>query len=149
MPGELAALTAQEWADKYARLLAEFDNYRKRSRETAERQSESAKTSFIVELLDVIDNFERALSTETDPSHAPLLEGMMAIDQQMRNLLAAHEVEPVDVKGQPFDPNLHEAVGVVPADTADAEANHVAEVVRAGWRRGDEVLRPARVIVAQ
>jgi molecular chaperone GrpE len=146
LPPELAALSGEEWADKYARLLAEFDNYRKRTQSQEKERSEAKKVAFMTELLGVVDNFERALATSQE-SPEILSEGMRAIDRQLRDLLAANGVEPIDAKGQPFDPHLHEAIAVREDDSC--EPNTVCEVYQTGWRLGDDVLRHAKVVVSK
>lgn len=144
LPAELAGLTIEEWADKYARLLAEFDNYRRRMREDTAKQAESRKSAFILDLLGVVDSFELALKAAAD-SDDSFAQGMRAIDRQMRDLLASHGVRPIEALGEPFDPNLHDAIGVT--ENSDLPPGAVAAVIQAGWRRGDEVLRHARVFV--
>ena len=146
LPTELASLSSEEWANKYARLLAEFDNYRKRMREDMERQAQQRKLAFIVDLLAVVDNFERAVDAAPAEEH-PFVQGMRAIDKQLRGLLAAHGVEPVESLGKPFDPHYHEAIAVM--DDADAEPNTVSAVFQTGWIRGNDVVRHARVAVTR
>ena len=146
LPPELAGITAEEWAEKYARLLAEFDNYRKRTREETARQAQAKKYDFIIDLLQVIDNFERALEM-TREAQSDLAEGMRAIDRQMRDLLAAHDIVPLEALGQPFDPKLHEAIGTM-ADPNYAPGM-VCAVTQRGWMRGKDVLRHARVLVSK
>lgn len=146
LPPDLAALSSEEWADKHARLLAEFDNYRKRTQSQEKERSESKKIAFITQLLGVVDNFERALATSQE-SPEVLVEGMRAIDRQLRDLLAANGVEPIDAQGQSFDPHLHEAIAVREDDSC--EPGTVCEVYQTGWRRGDDVLRHAKVVVSK
>jgi molecular chaperone GrpE len=146
LPPELAALTAEEWADRYARLLAEFDNYRKRTRAEMERQAEARKTRFVADLLEVVDNFERALAAAND-SDATLAQGMQAIDRQLRDLLAANAITPFEALGKPFDPHCHEALGVMDAPSFPPDT--VCAVIRNGWMQGDQVLRPACVMVSR
>lgn len=144
IPAELAGLTLEGWADKYARLLAEFDNYRRRTREDAAKQAESRKSAFILDLLGVVDSFELALKAAAESGDS-FAEGMRAIDRQMRDLLASHGVRPIEALGEPFDPNLHDAIGIT--ENSEVPPGAVAAVMQAGWRRGDEVLRHARVFV--
>jgi len=146
LPAELAVLSVEEWADKYVRLLADFDNFRKRSREEAERRAQAQKNAFIVDLLGVVDNFERALDAAAG-SDSVLAEGMRAIDRQMRDLLAAHGVEPIDALGKPFDPFYHEAAAL--SEDPDIVPGTVCAVIQGGWMRDGEVLRHARVVVGK
>jgi len=137
-----------EWAEKYARLLAEFDNFRKRSREKRTQQAEEKKQEFILELLDVVDNFERALEAcATQGQDNVHVEGFNAIDRQLIKLLANHGVQPQQVLGEVFDPNLHDAIGAVEAE--DVEPGIITQQARVGWLINKQVLRPAQVLVAK
>lgn len=138
-----------ELDDRYLRLLAEFDNFRKRSRQEAALLREAGKAELTKEFLTVIDDLERMADhagQETSPES--LQEGVTLIGRKLRSLLAAEGIEVIDPKGESFDPNLHEAAGLEP--TSDSELNHrVAEVYQKGYQMGDRLLRPARVRVYQ
>jgi molecular chaperone GrpE len=135
-------LAAQK--DRYLRLAADFDNFRKRTAHEADRRAAAQKDAFILELLPVLDNLTRALAGATS-SPEPLREGVQITLQQLRQLLQRHGVEPEEPLGQPFDPHRHEALAVR-ADHGQPD-HAVLEVSQHGYRRGGEVLRPARVIV--
>jgi molecular chaperone GrpE len=132
--------------EMYLRALADFDNYRRRVERERESVSRSGKRDLIVPLLDVIDNFERALEHMGNAS-ASMSKGLEAIHRRLLGLLEAQGITPLESLGEPFDPNLHEAIGSVQSD--EYESGTVADEVRRGYRWGDEVLRPARVRVAQ
>lgn len=136
------ALKDQE--DKYLRLLAEYDNYRKRSQKEKETAWTTAKADTIKELLPVYDNLERALKQETaDEAYA---KGVQMTMQQLKTVLEKLGVEEIPAQGEPFDPNLHNAVMHM-EDEAMGE-NIVAEVFQAGFKMGEKVIRHAMVKVA-
>ena len=136
------ALKDQE--DKYLRLLAEYDNYRKRSQKEKENAWTTAKADTIKELLPVYDNLERALRQETaDEAYA---KGVQMTMQQLKTVLEKLGVEEIPAQGEPFDPNLHNAVMHM-EDEAMGE-NIVAEVFQAGFKMGEKVIRHAMVKVA-
>ncbi len=136
------ALKDQE--DKYLRLLAEYDNYRKRSQKEKENAWTTAKADTIKELLPVYDNLERALKQETaDEAYA---KGVQMTMQQLKTVLEKLGVEEIPAQGEPFDPNLHNAVMHM-EDEAMGE-NIVAEVFQAGFKMGEKVILHAMVKVA-
>lgn len=136
------ALKEQE--DKYLRLLAEYDNYRKRSQKEKENAWTTAKADTIKELLPVYDNLERALKQETtDEAYA---KGVQMTMQQLRTVLEKLGVEEIPAQGETFDPNFHNAVMHM-EDEAMGE-NIVAEVFQAGFKMGEKVIRHAMVKVA-
>jgi len=130
----------------YLRALADFDNYRKRVQRERESAAQAGKRPLVLALLDVLDDFERALAyTNTAPES--ILTGARVIHQRLKDLLQAQGVVPYTSAGQPFDPALHEAVDVI--NTDQATPGVVLNELSHGYRWGDEVLRPARVRVAQ
>lgn len=136
------ALKEQE--DKYLRLLAEYDNYRKRSQKEKENAWTTAKADTIKELLPVYDNLERALKQETtDEAYA---KGVQMTMQQLKTVLEKLGVEEIPAQGEAFDPNFHNAVMHM-EDEAMGE-NIVAEVFQAGFKMGEKVIRHAMVKVA-
>jgi molecular chaperone GrpE len=134
-----------EQKDRYLRLAADFDNYRKRLAQEIDRRAAAQKEAFIRELLPVIDNLERALATNASASPEQLRQGVQLTLQQLHQLLRRHGVEPEESLGQPFDPHRHEAV----ATRRDpGQPDHaVLEVFQRGYRHGNAVLRPAQVVV--
>ena len=132
--------------DMHTRALADFDNYRKRVQRDQDSAAQAGKRQLVLALLDVIDDFERALAyANTAPES--ILAGTRVIHQRLTDLLQAQGVIPYDSAGQPFDPALHEAVAV--SQNAQTPSGIVLDELRHGYRWGDEVLRPARVRVAQ
>ena len=130
----------------HLRALADFDNYRKRVQRERESAAQAGKRQLVLALLDVLDDFERALAyANTAPES--ILTGARVIHQRLTDLLQAQGVVPYTSAGQPFDPALHEAVDVI--NTDQATPGVVLNELSHGYRWGDEVLRPARVRVAQ
>jgi molecular chaperone GrpE len=136
-------LAAQK--DRYLRLAADFDNFRKRTTQEAERRAAAQKEAFIRELLPVIDNLERALGAEASTSPEQLREGVRMTLQQLHQLLRRHGIEPEESLGRPFDPHYHEAV-ITRRDPSQPD-HIVLETFQRGYRRGEEVFRPAKVVV--
>ena len=134
--------------DQLLRRQAEFENYRRRvDRERAETYARS-RAEVVLELLPVIDNFERALaSLEHSGSDAKSLrQGIELIHRQLNDALAKLGLEPVESVGQAFDPNVHEAVSAEPS--SEHEENTVIAEFERGYRLGEKLLRPAKVKVA-
>jgi len=132
--------------DLHLRALADFDNYRKRMQREWDSAAQAGKRQLVLALLDVMDDFERALAyANTAPEST--LTGARVLHQRLADLLQAQGVVPYASTGQPFDPTLHEAVDAVKTDQATPGV--VLDDLRHGYRWGDEVLRPARVRVAQ
>jgi molecular chaperone GrpE len=132
--------------DLHLRVLADFDNYRKRVQREGGRAAQAGKRQLVLALLDVMDDFARAFAyANTTP--ASILAGARLIHQRLTDVLRAQGVVPYPSARQPFDPALHEAVDVI--KTAQATSGVVLDELSHGYRWGDEVLRPARVRVAQ
>src|SRR5437016_10845529 len=132
--------------DMHLRTLADFDNYRKRVQRERESAAQAGKRQLVLALLDVLDDFERALSyANTAP--ASILAGARVIHQRLTDVLRAQGVVSYPSAGQPFDAARHEAVDAVQTD--QARSGVVLDELSHGYRWGDEVLRPARVRVAQ
>lgn len=129
--------------DKYLRMLAEYDNYRKRTQKEREGAYADAVADTVKEFLPVIDNLERA-SAVGDP--AKIAEGLSLILKQTEAAFAKLKVEETAKAGETFDPNLHNAVMHV-EDEAYGESE-IVEVLQRGYRRGDKTIRDAMVKVA-
>ena len=143
---DLQALTRErdEYLDSLQRLKAEFDNYRKRTeREQSERAANSA-TRLVKELLPVLDDLERALEAATEHEEAKLEEGVRLVHRALLGILQREGVAEIETEGA-FDPNVHEALLSQPDD--EKESGQILDVLQKGYRLGDRVLRPARVIV--
>src|SRR5215470_15995658 len=130
----------------YLRNVADFDNYRRRVERERASVAQAGKREMVLSLLDVLDDFERALE-HMDEAPASVSAGLSAIYQRLAGMLEAQGVIPFESVGQPFDPALHEAVGSVESD--EQESGAVLDEVRHGYRWGEELLRPARVRVAR
>lgn len=133
-----------EYKDKYFRLLAEYDNYRKRAaKEKAEIYPEATART-IEAFLPLADNFERAAAVET--SDEKFKSGIMMIYSQLVEVLKTLDVETIDRVGEEFDPNLENAVSTVTDEKLGQ--NVVAQVYQKGYKRGDKIIRHAMVSVA-
>ncbi|MFN8178693.1 MAG: nucleotide exchange factor GrpE [bacterium] len=137
---------AQAAADRALRTLAEFDNYRRRTDRERDEVIGRGRADVLRELLEVCDNFDRALDHAGDGVSPSFLEGMKLVARGLHDLLDRKGVARIEAEGQPFDPEQHEALTMMPKD--GAEPDTVIQVVQAGYRLGDRVLRPAKVIVA-
>ena len=130
--------------DKYLRLMAEYDNFRKRSAKERLELTDTAKGNVINGFLPVFDNFERALGTETQD--AVYKQGVEMIFNQFSDALKKLNVEVMELAGKEFDPNVATAVSTV--DDPDLGENIVAQVLQNGYTIGGKVIRHAMVIVA-
>jgi molecular chaperone GrpE len=138
----------EELEDKYLRLAAEFDNYKKRMARQYEETIRSANDRIILELLEVVDNFERALHPENDNVDLEnFRKGAELIFNQMTSLLSKYEISPIEALGKPFDPNLHEAVMSI--ESEDYPEGVVAVEMSKGYMQGDRVLRHSKVGVSK
>ncbi len=144
----LAEVTRQrdDYLDQLQRSRAEFANYQKRARAQAEADRAYAVGPLAADLLHVIDNFERALEAARAAGASPIVEGLEMVHRQLLETLAKHGVEPIEARGLPFDPSLHEAIAQRP-DPQHAQGTVVDEFGR-GYRLRDRVLRPSRVVVS-
>jgi molecular chaperone GrpE len=132
--------------DMYLRALADFDNYRRRVERERSSAARSGKREVILPLLNVLDDFDRAL-THLGDAPAALSDGLRAVHRKLLGLLDAQGVTPFKSLGEPFNPELHEALGSV--DREDQEPGTVAEEMQRGYRWGADILRHARVRVAK
>lgn len=142
---ELAAKQLETVKDQYTRLAAEYDNYRKRTAKEKESIYQDAKIDTIQEFLAVYDNLERAVAAEGGDD-SPHKKGMEMIFVQYKKILEKLGVTEIEAKGQPFDPNRHNAVMHI--DDENLGENVVAQVFQAGFMLGDKVVRHAVVQVA-
>lgn len=150
-PAASAADSASDPADDAAKYLelaqrtqAEFENFRKRTARDAAQAGERAKANLIRELLPVVDNLERALAT-ANPEEDHLAEGVRLVHGELVNTLERNGIQAFDPAGEPFDPTFHEALSTRPGENG---AGVVLDVVEKGYKLGDAVIRPARVIVS-
>ncbi|MBE6701238.1 MAG: nucleotide exchange factor GrpE [Ruminococcaceae bacterium] len=129
--------------DKYLRLAAEFDNFKKRTQKEKEEIYLVAKTDVVMNLLPVIDNFDRAEKFASDKN---VEEGIALIKKQFTEFLKKIGIEEIDAENKPFDPNFHNAV--LHEDRDDLPENTIVEVLQKGYKLGDKVIRYAMVKVA-
>ena len=132
--------------EAYLRLAADFDNYRKRVAREQAALTARANERLLHELLPVLDDLERALEAAAEHEEAKLEEGVRLVHQALVGLVERHGLSEIDTDGG-FDPHVHEALLSQPGEGA-AEGS-VLQVLQKGYRLGERVLRPARVIVAE
>lgn len=130
--------------DKYLRLLADFDNYRRRSQVTLESAGREGEIRGVRAVLPALDDLERAL-THADDDSENLRDGLQRVIEGFERAIASLGVSAVPGEGEPFDPSVHEAVGLLEGEDDD----RVAVVYQRGWRHGDQLIRPARVLVTR
>jgi len=132
--------------DKYLRLAAEFDNYRKRTERDMAEFKRRAADNMLLAMLDVVDNLDRALETSDGCTVDELATGLRAIRNQMGIMLERESVEPIDVVGLKFDPYFMEAVMRMPSD--EVGEGHVVTELQRGYKSSTYVLRPSKVVVS-
>jgi molecular chaperone GrpE len=130
--------------DRLLRLAADFENYKKRAARERQEYVRLANERLIAELIPILDDLERALSAAEEHQEAQLEEGVRLVHRSLAGLLERHGVKPIEAKGQ-FDPHVHEALLSQPSE---AEEGSVIDVVQKGYKLGERVVRPARVVVA-
>jgi molecular chaperone GrpE len=135
-----------EYLDSLRRLKAEFDNFRKRTESERAAQAARASEALVKELLPVLDDLERALEAAEEHEEAKLEDGVRLVHRALADVLARTGLAEIETDGT-FDPHVHEALLAQPVD--GAEPGSVVQVLQKGYRLGDRVLRPARVVVAE
>jgi molecular chaperone GrpE len=140
--------------DRMLRALAEAENTRRRAEREKQDASQYAVTKFARDMLQIADNFARALAAApqamrdaADPQLKAVFDGVEATERQLLAALERHGVKPIDTADRKFDPNLHQAIAEVPA--GDKQPGSIVDVVQAGYTIGDRLLRPAMVTVAR
>ncbi len=142
-----ARALAAEYLDGWQRSVAEFSNFKKRAERDRELTQQSLTGTIVKRYLEIIDDLERALKTcPSDNEGAAWANGIELIYRKLLIILDSQDVKPMDVLGQPFDPNKHEAIGQM--ESTVYPSGHVAEVIHNGYLIGDRVLRPALVRIA-
>ena len=137
---------AKEWQDKYLRLHAEWDTYRRRMNEQREEEHARATEKLVEGLIPAIDDFERSIAYAEQNGEKGLLEGIKAVHTKINVILAKEGVEVIDPAGEPFDALSAQAVATV--DDTSVPDETVAEVYQKGYRMGNKVIRSAMVTVA-
>lgn len=138
------AVQLAEMELRYKRALADLDNYRKRAQREIERRVEETREMLLGEWLEVSDSVDRALRMEPT---GPAAERLRTVLEQIEAILRRQGVRRIGEAGEPFDPHLHEAIGV--RETDDVAPGTVVEVARSGFAVGDRVMRPAQVVVSR
>ena len=145
------AATIEQERDEFRNLLqrtrADFENYQKRSQRDAVQERRYSQGALALDILPILDNFDRAVEAARQAGESgPLMQGVSMIQNQVLDALRRHGITRIEAQGQPFDPNLHQAVMQQPS--ADHPPNTVLQVLEQGFMIHDRVLRPARVIVS-
>jgi molecular chaperone GrpE len=133
-----------EYLDLARRTKADFENFRKRVAADVQAAQARGRTEVAREVIEAVDNLERAL--ETAESGDGLAAGVEMVLGGLRETLSRHGIEVVDPKGEKFDPTQHEALSTMPVE--GTESGTVVEVMQKGYRMGDQLVRPARVVVS-
>jgi molecular chaperone GrpE len=140
---------AAEWKDKYLRLVAEFDNFRKRNAKERVELIQTAGKDVIASLLDVLDDSERAQKQlETSSDAAAIKEGVLLVFNKLRNTLQARGLKQMASSGTEFNPDLHEAITEIPAPSKEL-AGKVLDEVQKGYTLNDKIIRFAKVVVGK
>ena len=143
--GELEKLRkeASDWQDRYLRLHAEWDTYRRRTTEQRAEEKARAAEKLVESMLPVLDDFERSIAYATENGEAGLLEGVKAVQAKLMDVLVKGGVKVIDPAGEAFDALEAQAVGTVPDEEAFDETVH--DVYQKGYKMGKKVIRPAMV----
>jgi molecular chaperone GrpE len=136
-----------DYHDRWMRKAAEFDNYRRRVERERREQADETVTGLLLDLLAVVDDFDRALTVDAGEGGAAYRKGVELIHAKLQDLLRRQGVKPIEAVGAAFDPNIHQAVAH--ETTADHRDGEVIEELRKGYTIGDRLLRPAMVKVAK
>lgn len=137
----------QDAQKRVLRAQAELENFRKRSRREMEEERRYANLPLMRDILPVLDNFERAMAAEDgNDASAGLLDGLRMVAQQLKSVLEQYNCRAIQAQDETFDPMCHEALTQQPSN--EYEKGRVSQVVQAGYRLHDRVIRPAQVIVS-
>ncbi|MCK9329345.1 MAG: nucleotide exchange factor GrpE [Candidatus Cloacimonetes bacterium] len=145
---ELDIITKErdEFKDKWLRELASFDNFRKNTLKEKQDWIKYANEKIILDLCEILDNFERALSTDINANNfESYKKGVEMIYQQFNNLLKRNNVEKIEALGQEFDPNIHDAISSIPSEE---EENIIVAVIQNGYKIGEKIVKHSRVAVS-
>ena len=137
-----------EFRNLLQRTRADFENYQKRTQRDLAQEQRYWHSRFALDVLPILDNFERAVAAARQSGESgPLVQGVALIQSQILDVLRRHGISPIEAEGQPFDPNLHQAVMQQPS--LEVKPNTVLQVLEQGFMIHDRVLRPAGVIVSK
>lgn len=138
----------EELKDKYMRLFAEFDNYKRRSVREKLDYMKTAAQDTLSALLPVLDDFDRAKKFAQKENGSTLSEGVELVYQKLYNILRQKGLEAMDSDGSVFDPELHEAITEIPAPTEDLKGK-IVDVIEKGYKLNDKIIRHAKVVVGK
>lgn len=151
-PDEIATLSdklarAEQMRDDMLRTLADYENSRKRAARDLEIERKFAHSKLAMDLLPAFDNLDRAVAAAKDvDENSALVKGVQATQAMLLDVLKRHGITPIAALGEPFDPNMHQAVSMMPSK--DYPPNTVAQVLQSGFMIHDRILRPAAVVIA-
>lgn len=138
---------AEQQRDEMLRTLAEYENSRKRAARDLETERRFSHSKLAVDLLPALDNLDRAIeAAKKGGEQNALIQGVQATQHMLLDILKRHGITPIRAQGEPFDPNLHQAVSMLPSK--DQPPNTVIQVLQPGYLIHDRILRPASVIIA-
>jgi molecular chaperone GrpE len=138
--------------DRYLRAAADLENMRKRTKRELDDARYDTKNKVLKEMLPVVDNLERAIehastgATEGDAATKAIVEGVQLVLRQFQSAFERLDIKPIEALGQPFDPNLHEAIS---QQESEQPPGTIVQVLQRGYRTGERLLRPALVVVAK
>ena len=145
---ELAQQESAENKAGWQRTAADYANYRRRTEQDREQNLGLANEALLSKLLAIVDDFDRAIANMPDElAKAPWVDGIVAIDRKLRQLLDSEGLTPIEAAGQPFDPHQHEAI--VQVETSKVPEGTITAELQRGYRLRDRVLRPSLVAVAK
>ena len=148
--GQLETVEQESAENKagWQRTAADYANYRRRTEQDREANLGLANEALLIKLLVIVDDFDRAIANKPDElAKSPWVDGIVAIDRKLRQLLDSEGLTPIEAAGQPFDPHQHEAI--VQVETNKVPEGPVTEELQRGYRLRDRVLRPSLVAVAK
>ncbi|MDR2467206.1 MAG: nucleotide exchange factor GrpE [Prevotellaceae bacterium] len=146
-PANETAEQLAELQDKYLRLSAEFDNYRKRTLRERIELVKTAGEDMLKDMLPVLDDFDRAIHTlNASASLDALAEGTKLIHHKMKSIMESRGLKEICPEGQDFDPDLHEAIAKIPAED---KAGKIVDVVQKGYSLNDKIIRHPKVVVGE
>lgn len=145
---EKAVAESEDYKDRWMRAQAEFANARKRMEKQRQQSYQNTLADLTGKLLPAIDDFERAVeNVPQDVEANSWFEGIELVHRKLNTILEGFDVQPIDAVGQPFDPNIHEAITMEPSD--EVESGTVLRELQKGYMIGERVIRPSLVIVSQ
>jgi len=140
------AVAEPDWKDMYARMRADFDNFRKRTQRDREDLFKSAAGDVIKDMLPTVDTLALALAKVPAGADDAFVKGVQLTYESFLKALETHGAKPIESKGEPFDANYHEAIAQLPS--ADVEEGHIIDETKRGWLLNGKLLRAAQVVVS-